>query len=35
MLRAEDIAACVLYVISQPPRCDVVDVKIRPHAQEI
>lgn len=35
MLRAEDIAACVLYVLSQPRRCDVVDVKIRPHGQEI
>ncbi|GGQ52317.1 SDR family oxidoreductase [Couchioplanes azureus] len=35
MLRAEDIAACVLYVLTQPRRCDVVDVKIRPHRQEI
>ncbi|WP_433303416.1 SDR family oxidoreductase [Actinoplanes sp. CA-030573] len=35
MLRAEDIAACVLYVVTQPQRCDVIDVKIRPHRQEI
>ena len=35
MLRAEDIAACVLYTISQPKRCDVVSLQIRPHLQEI
>jgi NADP-dependent 3-hydroxy acid dehydrogenase YdfG len=35
MLKAEDIAACVLYVLMQPLRCDVVDVKIRPHLQSI
>lgn len=35
MLTAEDIAAAVLYVVSQPKRCDVVDVKIRPHLQLI
>jgi NADP-dependent 3-hydroxy acid dehydrogenase YdfG len=33
MLMAEDIAAAVLYVVSQPRRCDVVDLKIRPHLQ--
>jgi NADP-dependent 3-hydroxy acid dehydrogenase YdfG len=35
MLRAEDIAACVLYTITQPKRCDVVNLQIRPHLQEI
>jgi NADP-dependent 3-hydroxy acid dehydrogenase YdfG len=35
MLKAEDIAASVLYVLTQPSRCDVVDIKIRPHLQLI
>ena len=35
MLRAEDIAACVLYTITQPKRCDVVHLQIRPHLQSI
>jgi NADP-dependent 3-hydroxy acid dehydrogenase YdfG len=35
MLRAEDIAACVLYTITQPKRCDVVALQIRPHLQSI
>jgi NADP-dependent 3-hydroxy acid dehydrogenase YdfG len=35
MLKAEDIAAAVLYTLSQPERCDVVDLKIRPHMQLI
>jgi NADP-dependent 3-hydroxy acid dehydrogenase YdfG len=35
MLRAEDIAACLLYTITQPKRCDVVSLQIRPHLQEI
>jgi NADP-dependent 3-hydroxy acid dehydrogenase YdfG len=35
MLRAEDIAACVYYCLIQPKRCDVVEVRIRPHLQEI
>jgi NADP-dependent 3-hydroxy acid dehydrogenase YdfG len=35
MLKAEDVAACVYYCLTQPPRCDVVEVKIRPHKQEI
>ena len=35
MLKAEDIAACVLYVLLQPRRCDVVNVQIRPHLQSI
>lgn len=35
MLRAEDIAACVLYTITQPKRCDVVMLQIRPHLQSI
>lgn len=35
MLMAEDIAACVLYTLQQPKRCDVVSVQIRPHLQTI
>lgn len=35
MLKAEDIAACVYYCLTQPDRCDVVEVRIRPHGQEI
>lgn len=35
MLKAEDIADCVLFCLTQPRRCDVVAVSIRPHAQEI
>jgi len=35
MMRAEDIAACVLYTITQPKRVDVVMLQIRPHLQEI
>lgn len=35
MLKAEDIAACVLYALIQPMRCDVVSVQIRPHLQSI
>jgi NADP-dependent 3-hydroxy acid dehydrogenase YdfG len=35
MLKAEDIAACILYTITQPKRCDVVSLQIRPHLQSI
>ena len=35
MLKAEDIAACIYYCLTQPRRCDVVAVSIRPHRQEI
>lgn len=35
LLKAEDIAACVYYCITQPERCDVVHVQIRPHLQLI
>jgi NADP-dependent 3-hydroxy acid dehydrogenase YdfG len=35
MLKAEDIAACILYALTQPARCDVVVVQIRPHLQPI
>jgi NADP-dependent 3-hydroxy acid dehydrogenase YdfG len=35
MLKAEDIAACILYAITQPKRCDVVMLQIRPHLQSI
>jgi len=35
MLKAEDIAACVLYTITQPKRCDVVSLQVRPHMQSI
>lgn len=35
MLKAEDIAACVFYTLTQPKRCDVVMMQIRPHLQSI
>lgn len=35
MLKAEDIAECVYYALTQPERCDVVVVQIRPHKQAI
>lgn len=35
MLRAEDIAVAVHYVLTQPQRCDVVELKIRPVLQAI
>jgi NADP-dependent 3-hydroxy acid dehydrogenase YdfG len=35
MLKAEDIAAAVYYALIQPKRCDVVDIKLRPHLQVI
>lgn len=35
MLKSEDIAGAILYVLSQPKRCDVVSIQIRPHLQLI
>lgn len=35
MLRSTDIAAGVAYALSQPKRCDVVLLQIRPHLQTI
>lgn len=35
MMKAEDIAHAVLYALTQPDRCDVVDIKIKPHLQMI
>lgn len=35
MLKAEDIAACIVYTLTQPKRCDVVNVQVRPHMQSI
>ncbi|MGX5820083.1 SDR family oxidoreductase [Chitinophaga lutea] len=35
MLRAEDIADSILYVLTRPPHCDVVEMQIRPHLQLI
>jgi NADP-dependent 3-hydroxy acid dehydrogenase YdfG len=35
MIPPEDIANCILYVLSQPQRCDVVSVQIRPLMQLI
>ncbi|AWH86597.1 oxidoreductase [Flavobacterium album] len=35
MLTADDIAMSVLYCLSQPKRCDVVELKVRPHLQVI
>ena len=35
MMKAEDLAHCVLYCLQQPRRCDVVLVQVRPHLQII
>lgn len=35
MLRPEDIARCVLHVLTQPPLCDVIQLQVRPHLQLI
>jgi NADP-dependent 3-hydroxy acid dehydrogenase YdfG len=35
MLRAEDIAVCVHFILTQPPRTDVILMQVRPHRQEI
>jgi NADP-dependent 3-hydroxy acid dehydrogenase YdfG len=35
MLKAEDIAAAIHYCLTQPERCDVVVLQIRPHMQTI
>jgi len=35
MLEAEDVAMSVLFCLSQPQRCDIVSLKIRPHLQLI
>jgi NAD(P)-dependent dehydrogenase (short-subunit alcohol dehydrogenase family) len=35
ILRPEDIAECVHFCLTQPERCDVVGVQLRPHLQVI
>lgn len=35
MLEAEDIAMSVLFCLSQPKRCDIVSLQIRPHLEPI
>jgi NADP-dependent 3-hydroxy acid dehydrogenase YdfG len=35
ILNPEDIAEAVHYVLTQPQRCDVIEVRIRPHLQSI
>ncbi len=35
MLTADDIAMSILYTLCQPKRCDVIELKIRPHLQKI
>jgi NADP-dependent 3-hydroxy acid dehydrogenase YdfG len=35
MLEAGDIAMSILFILSQPPRCDIVSMQIRPHLQII
>jgi NADP-dependent 3-hydroxy acid dehydrogenase YdfG len=35
MLDPEDIAMSVLFCLSQPKRCDVVSMQVRPHLQVI
>lgn len=33
MLKAEDIAECIYYCLTQPKRCEVITVQLRPHRQ--
>ncbi|WP_243397569.1 hypothetical protein [Flavobacterium piscis] len=35
MLEAYDIAMSTLFCLSQPKRCDIVSMQIRPHLQSI
>lgn len=35
MLKAEDVAAAIVFSLAQPERCDVVRVQVRPHLQLI
>jgi NADP-dependent 3-hydroxy acid dehydrogenase YdfG len=35
MLQAQDIAEAVHYALTQPARCDVISIQIRPHLQPI
>lgn len=35
MLKAEDVASSVFYALTQPRRCDVVMIQLRPHLQII
>lgn len=35
MLEADDIAMSILFCLSQPKRCDIVTMQIRPHLQSI
>jgi short-subunit dehydrogenase len=35
MLKAEDIARCIYFAITQPARCDIVVMQVRPHLQAI
>ena len=35
MLEADDIAMSILFCLSQPKRCDIVTMQIRPHLQKI
>ena len=35
MLRPEDVAACVFFALTQPDRCDIVALQVRPHLQVI
>lgn len=35
MLKAEDVAAAIVFSLAQPKRCDVVRIQVRPHLQLI
>ena len=35
MLRAEDVARAIFLIASQPSRCDVIELQVRPHLQLI
>jgi len=34
-LKAEDIADCILYILTRPKRVDIVEMQVRPHLQVI
>lgn len=34
MLKAEDIAQCVLFILGQPRRCDIIHMRVQPHHED-
>ena len=35
MLRAEDVAETIVFILTRPPECDIISLQIRPHLQII